>query len=128
MKNTNTNTKTVRELLDSEWVSNGGHITKKAILNNACDRLGSYQTYESIEGMYMAVYSYWEHNVESMDISENEKWVGYEIRVDADRADWLMRNYGRDTVRLIIPQWVMNIQAKDMFHAKSLFNKYLQRL
>jgi hypothetical protein len=78
--------------------------------------------------MYMAVFSFWEHNVDSIDISENEKWVGYEIRVDADRADWLMKNYGRDTVRLIIPQWVMNIEAKSEFHAKSLFNKYLKAL
>ena len=125
---TNTNTKTVIEFLNSEWESNGGHITKKAILNHACHKLGSYQDYASIEGMYMAVFSFWEHNVDSIDISENEKWVGYEITVDADRADWLMKNYGRDTVRLIIPQWVMNIEAKSEFHAKSLFNKYLKAL
>jgi len=88
--------KTVREYLKLEWEENGGHITKKTILNKACDRIGSYQTYADIEGMYMAVYSFWEHNVEDFSEVENDKWVGYEIRVDAIKTDWLMRNYGVD--------------------------------
>ena len=56
--------KTVREYLREEWSENGGHITKKAILSHACDRIGSYNSYDDIEGPYMAVYSYWDHNVE----------------------------------------------------------------
>ena len=120
--------KTVREYLQEEWNENSGHITKKAILNNACDRIGSYQTYADIEGMYMAVYSFWEHNVEHLDTVENEKWVGYEIHVDVQKQDWLSRNYGINTIKLIVPQWVMNLEVNDERHASNIFNKYLKRL
>ncbi len=120
--------KTVREYLKLEWEENGGHITKKAILNNACDRIGSYQTYADIEGMYMAVYSYWEHNVEDFSEVENSKWVGYEIKVDAIKTDWLMRNYGVNSIKLIVPTWVMDLNANSERHASNLFNKYLRRI
>ena len=39
-----------------------------------------------------------------------------------------MRNYGVHSVKLIIPQWVMNIKAESERHASNLFNKYLKRL
>jgi len=83
--------KTVRTYLKEEWSSNGGHITKKAILDNCFDRIGSYLTYADIEGKYMAVYSYWEHNVENFDQVENDKYVGYEITCDLDRTNWLIK-------------------------------------
>ena len=111
------NSKTVREYLNEEWEENSGHITKKAILQNASNKLGSYETYSDIEGLYMAVYSYWEHNIQDMTISENQKWVGYELRL-----------IDSQNVRLIVPQWVMNIKAKSEFHAKNLFTKYLKVL
>jgi hypothetical protein len=120
--------KTVREYLDKEWKENGGHITKKAILNAACDRVGSYQTYADIEGLYMAVYSFWDHNIESFDVSQNDKWVGYELTLDDDKTEWLLRNYGVRTVRLIVPQWVMELNANSEFHAQNLFKKYLKRI
>lgn len=120
--------KTVREYLRLEWEENGGHITKKAILNKACDRIGSYSTYADVEGMYMAVYSFWEHNVEDFGEVENDKWVGYEIRVDFNKTEWLLRNYGVDSIRLIIPTWVMELEAKSERHADNLFNKYLKRI
>ncbi len=120
--------KSVKQYLQEEWKENGGHITKKAILNNASDRLGSYQCYDDIEGSYMAVYSYWDHNVVDFSEVENDKWVGYEIRVDGQKEEWLLRNYGVSTVKLIVPQWVMEIKAKNERHAANLFNKYLRRL
>ena len=118
--------KSVRQYLDEEWKENSGHITKKAILNACCDRIGSYMTYADIEGSYMAVYSYWEHNVEDFTEVENEKWVGYEIRPSLDKQSWLLKHYGTDVIRLIVPTWVMNIEAKSEFHAKNLFTKYLR--
>jgi hypothetical protein len=120
--------KTVRQYLREEWSENSGHITKKAILNNACDRIGSYQSYNDIEGAYMAVYSYWDHNVEHFNEVENHKYVGYEINVDGQKEQWLMKNYGVHSIKLIIPQWVMNIKADSERHASNLFNKYLKRL
>ena len=118
--------KSVREHLNDDWRTNGGHATKQAILEKGATRLGSYHTYSDIEGLYMAVYSYWEHNVEDFDEVENEKWVGYEVRVDVDRSLWLLNNFGRESVRFIIPNWVMGIEAKDFRHAKNLFRKYLR--
>lgn len=120
--------KTVRDYIAEDSEENSGHIIKKAILINASDRVGSYMTYADIEGSYMAVYSYWEHNIEDMTTSENAKWVGYELVLDGQKTQWLIDNYGESTVRLIVPQWVMSIEAKDEFHAKSLFTKYLKRL
>ena len=120
--------KTVREYLNKEWEENSGHITKKAILNAACDRVGSYQTYADIEGMYMAVYTFWEHNIEDMSISENDKWVGYELTLDYNKTEWLKKNWGVETVRLIVPQWVMQLKASSEFHAKNIFKKYLKRI
>jgi len=120
--------KTVRQYLQEDFNENGGHITKKAILTNASDRIGSYATYADVEGMYMAVYSYWDHNVEDFNEVENSKWVGYEVRLDDMKTDWLIRNYGVDTVKLIVPTWVMDIQAKSERHAGNLFRKYLRRL
>ena len=120
--------KTVRQHLREEWNENGGHSTKKAILRKACDRIGSYNSYDDIEGAYMAVYSYWSHNVEQFNEVENHKWVGYEINVDYEREEWLMRNYGVNSIKLVVPQWVMNIEAKNFRHASNLFNKYLRRL
>ena len=120
--------KTVRQYLRDEWNENGGHITKKAILNNSCDRIGSYQTYADVEGLYMAVYSYWEHNVEDFSEVENAKWVGYEIKVNEMKTNWLLRNYGVDSIKLIVPTWVMNLEANSERHAANLFNKYLKRL
>jgi len=118
--------KNVREFLNEEWEENSGHITKKTILNTASNLIGSYQSYADIEGLYMAVYTYWEHNVMSMTISENDKWVGYELILDNEKTDWLLENIGKDTVRLIVPQWVMKLSCKDENHAKNLFNKYLK--
>ena len=120
--------KTVKEYLDNEWEENNGHIMKKAILNAASDRIGSYETYADIEGMYLAVYSYWEHNVDNFIVSSNEKWVGYELTVGFERGQWLYEKYGRDTIRLIVPQWVMKLNANSEFHAKNLFKKYLRRI
>lgn len=120
--------KTVKDYLNAEWNENSGHITKKAILKASCDRIGSYETYIDIEGSYMAVYSYWEHNVENFIVSENEKWVGYELEVGFERSQWLYKNYGRDTIRLIVPQWVMNMKVDSEFHASNLFRKYLRLL
>jgi hypothetical protein len=120
--------KTVREYLKNDWEENSGHITKKAILTNACDRIGSYQDYADIEGMYMAVYSFWEHNVECFDEVENEKWVGYELEVSIEKQQWLMNNYGVNTIKLIVPQWVMNLKVNNERHASNIFRKYLRRL
>ena len=120
--------KTVRDYLDKEWEENSGHIIKKAILNAASDRLGSYETYADIEGMYMAVYTFWEHNIEIFNVSENDKWVGYELTLDHNKTEWLRKNYGVETVRLIVPQWVMKLNANSEFHAKNLFKKYLKRI
>ena len=110
--------KSVRQFLNEEWKKNSGHITKKAILDVACDRLGSYMTYADIEGSYMAVYYYWDHNVEWFDEFENDKWVGYIVRVDIERSQWLLNNYGQDDVRLIVPTWVMDMKVND--EAKNL--------
>jgi len=120
--------KTVRQYLTEEWNENGGHITKKTILNKSFDRIGSYQTYADVEGLYMAVYSFWSHNVEDFSEVENAKWVGYEIKVDAMKTDLLVRNYGVDSIKLIVPTWVMNLEANSERHAANLFNKYLKRL
>lgn len=120
--------KTVRDYLDKEWEENSGHIMKKAILNAASDMVGSYETYADIEGMYMAVYTFWEHKIEEFDVSENDKWVGYELRLDYDKTEWLRKNYGKETVRLIVPQWVMKLKVNDERHAKNLFRKYLRRI
>ncbi len=118
--------KTVKQFLNEEWEENSGHIIKKAILNNACDRIGSYMQYADIEGSYMAVYSFWEHNVVDLQVSENKKWVGYELTVDEQKSAWLLKNFGNSTIRLIVPQWVMKLEANDEFHAKNLFTKYLK--
>ena len=120
--------KTVRQYLREEWSENSGYITKKGIMDNCFDRLGSYAQYADIEGMYMAVYSYWDHNVEHFNEVENHNYVGYEINVDGQKEQWLMRNYGVHSIKLIIPQWVMNIKADSERHASNLFNKYLKRL
>jgi len=120
--------KTVKEYLDKEWEENSGHITKKAILNAACDRVGSYQTYADIEGMYMAVYSYWEHNIYDMRVVENDKYYGYELFLDLDRTEWLTKNYGKGTVRLVIPKWVMRANVTSERHASNMFKKYLRRV
>ncbi len=118
--------KTVRTYLKEEWSSNGGHITKKAILDNCFDRIGSYLTYADIEGKYMAVYSYWEHNVENFDQVENDKYVGYEITCDLDRTNWLIKNFGKPTIQLIVPNWVMDLKVNDERHASNIFKKYLK--
>ena len=120
--------KTVREYLNKEWEENSGHIIKKAILNAASDRVGSYETYADIEGMYMAVYTFWEHNIEIFNVSENDKWIGYELTLDFNKTEWLKKNWGVETVRLIVPQWVMDSKASSEFHAKNLFKKYLKRI
>lgn len=120
--------KTVREYLNTEWEKNSGHITKKAILEHAAHKIGSYRAYADIEGMYMAVYTYWDHNVESFTEVENDKWMGYDIKVDYNRTEWLVENYGTDSIKLIIPIWVMNLKAKSERHAANLFNKYLKTL
>lgn len=117
--------KTVKQFLDSEWYENSGHGVKQAILDNIFDRIGSYYTYSDIEGVYMAVISYWEHNVEDMIVKENNKWYGIELSVDIDRANWLRENYGNDTIRLVVPQWVMNKKVNDFRHAKNLFRKMI---
>ena len=118
--------KTVRKYLQEEWSSNSGHITKKAILDNCVDYIGSYLTYADIEGKYMAVYSYWEHKVENFDQVENDKYVGYEITCDFDKTNWLLENYGKPTIQLIVPTWVMDLKVNDERHAANIFRKYLK--
>jgi len=118
--------KTVRQHLQEEWNENSGHFQKKTILNACCDLIGSYQTYNDIEGSYMAVFSYWDHNVESFDEVENAKWVGYELHVDVSREDWLMANTGKPTIQLIVPTWVMDLKVNDWRHATNIFKKYLK--
>jgi hypothetical protein len=118
--------KTLREYLDQEWSENGGHLTKKTILNKACDFIGSYMDYADIEGQYLAVYSFWEHNVDDIIVVENKSWVGYEIRLESTKSEWLRNNYNKDSVRLICPQWAMNLTIKNSLHARNLFSKYLK--
>jgi|TARA_B110000285_G_scaffold193983_1_gene223325 hypothetical protein len=118
--------KSVREYLKEEWDENSGYITKKGIMDNCFDRLGSYAQYADIEGMYMAVYSYWSHNVEDINEVENSKYVGYELTVDHEKTNWLRKMYGKDTIQLVIPQWVMNLGADSERHASNLFSKYLK--
>ncbi len=116
----------VRTYLENEWSENGGHITKKAILDNCFDRIGSYLTYANVEGKYMAVFYYWDHNVEGFMKVENEKYVGYEITCDFNKTEWLTKNYGKPTIQLIVPTWVMSLQVNDERHAANIFRKYLK--
>ena len=120
--------KTVREFLNKEWEENSGHITKKIISQKSSDRIGSYQNYSDINGLYMAVYDYWDHTVEAFSQVENEKWVGYEIFTDLERTEWMQKNWGESSIRLVLPQWVMNLNAKSERHASNLFRKYLKRV
>ena len=64
--------------------------------------------------------------VEHFNEVENHKYVGYEINVDGQKEQWLMKNYGVHSIKLIIPQWVMNIKAESERHASNLFSKYLK--
>ena len=74
----------------------------------------------------MAVYSFWEHNVENFDQVENDKYVGYEITCDFDKTNWLIKNYGKPTIQLIVPTWVMDLKVNDERHATNIFRKYLK--
>tara|TARA_R110000796_G_scaffold39528_1_gene98539 strand:+ start:207 stop:569 length:363 start_codon:yes stop_codon:yes gene_type:complete len=116
----------VRQYLKEEWNENSGYITKKGIMDKCFDRLGSYVQYAGIEGMYMAVFSYWSHNVENMKEVENSKYVGYELTVDGLKSEWLRKMYDKDTIQLVIPQWVMNCEVNSERHASNLFSKYLK--
>tara|TARA_R110000824_G_scaffold7767_4_gene35042 strand:- start:758 stop:1120 length:363 start_codon:yes stop_codon:yes gene_type:complete len=116
----------VRQYLKEEWNENSGYITKKGIMDKCFDRLGSYSQYADIEGMYMAVFSYWEHNVENMKEVENSKYVGYELTVDGLKSEYLKKMYGKPTIQLVVPKWVMSLDVKTERHASNLFRKHLK--
>lgn len=118
--------KSVKEYLYEEWEENRGRIIKKSILNKIADIIGSYHKYNEIDGPYMAVYEYWDHNVLHITLSENEKWFGYEITPSEDYMDYVVKLFNRDSIRLVVPMWIMNLAAKNENHAKNLFAKYLQ--
>ena len=118
--------KSVKEYLYEEWDENSGRIIKKSILNTIAYIIGSYQNYDGIDGPYMAVYEYWDHNVMHLSLSENEKWFGYEITPSEDHMDYVVKLFNRDSIRLVVPMWIMNLAAKNENHARNLFNKYLK--
>lgn len=116
----------VREYLQEEWEENRGRIVKKSILDRISDIIGSYHKYDGIDGSYMAVYEYWDHNVMHLSLSENEKWVGYEITPSVQYMDYVVKMFNRDSIRLVVPKWIMNSEAKNENHARNLFTKNLK--
>ena len=116
----------VREFLQEEWQENSGRIIKKAILDRIADIIGSYHKYDGIDGSYMAVYEYWDHNVVHLSLSENKKWVGYEITPSMQYMDYVVKLFNRDSIRLVVPMWIMKSEAKNENHARNLFRKNLK--
>ena len=105
----NSQLRTVESRLDREWRENGGHATKEAILDNIPHIIGSYHTYRDIEGLYMAVYSFWEHNIADIDIVENDKWYGIILTTESE-----FYGNGRTykEIKLYVPRWVMKLGCR----------------
>ena len=116
----------VREFLQEEWEENSGRIIKKAILDKISHIVGSYQSYNDVDGPQMAVYEYWDHNIDGYSVSENTKWHGIEIQPSSDRIGHVLKIFGRQTIRLIVPMWIMDLPAKSEDHAKNLFRRNLK--
>lgn len=121
-----TEQKTVKALLTKDWSENSGYSFKKIILNSTAHYIGSYNTYADIEGIYMAVYSYWEHNVEDFRVVENSKWVGIEIWTSLERMQLWEKNYGFGTLKLVVPKYIMELEVNNVRHACNIFKKYLR--
>ncbi len=43
-----------------------------------------------------------------------------------DKTNWLTKNYGKPTIQLVVPTWVMDLKVNDERHASNIFRKYLK--
>jgi len=118
--------KTLKTILTNDFSGSGGHLIKKTVMDFSADYIGSYQDYISISGFAMAVQEYWDHNVDDYHISENDKWYGIEVFLPVEKTDWLYKNFKKETLRFVVPQYIMKAKVKDYRHAQNLFRKYLK--
>lgn len=117
---------TLKTILENDFSGNGGYLVKKTLMDFSAEYVGSYNTYISICGLHMAVFEYWEHNIDDLDICENDKWYGFQVFLPVEKTEWLIKNYKKETIKFVVPQWIMNAKVKDYRHAQNLFRKYLK--
>jgi hypothetical protein len=100
---------TMQEYLDLD-----GGIIFNICLYNRFSSIGDSCYSDICGGFIEGVYQWADHNIYSVDESENQKYIGWTI------------NFNGAIRRVYIEKWVMAIAPKNFRHARALFSKYLR--
>jgi hypothetical protein len=98
-----------------KFLEQDGGIAFNVAIYNRFSSIGDSVYSDICGGFIEGVYQWADHNIDYVVDSENTKYYGYTIHFN-----------GEVTRRVYIEKWVMNIEPKNLKHAKCLFGKYLK--